>query len=82
MVLSIINAATEQADTRNWLLLPYSINYTRINIPEAFHKISLVTSSANNSISERNEFSFQIKKGETTFGSFQTLQFDGFSNSK
>lgn len=82
MVLSIINAATEQADTRNWQLLPYSINYTRINIPAAFHKISLVTSSANNSINERNEFSFLIKKGETTFGSFQTLQFDGFSNFK
>ena len=78
MLLSIINAATEQADTRNWQLLPYSINYTRLSLPPALHKISLTTYSENNLVSERNPFIFNIKKGETTFGSFQTLQFNGF----
>lgn len=82
MLLGIINAATEQADTRNWQLLPYSINYTRITIPAALQKVSLTTFSANNSVSEKNQFLFNIKKGETTFGSFQTLQFLGFRDSK
>ena len=80
MLLSILNAATEQADTRNWQLLPYSINYTRISVPAAVQKVSLITSSSNNSFTERNQFVFTIKKGEITFGSFQTLQFAGFSN--
>ena len=79
MLLSILNAATEQADTRNWQLLPYSINYTRLSAPAAVHTISLITSSSNNSFTEKNQFVFTIKKGETTFGSFQTLQFSGFS---
>ena len=82
VALSILNAVTEQADTRNWQLLPYSINYTRINLPAGNFKISLTTSSDNNVSRERNEFSFTIKKGETTIGSFQTLQFNGYSNKR
>jgi hypothetical protein len=79
VALSLVNAATEQADTRNWQLLPYSINYTRLSVPAGKARFSLNTSSANNAYSENNSFLFTIKKGETTIGSFQTLQFSGYS---
>ncbi len=78
VALSIINAVSEQADTRNWQLLPYSINYTRISLPQGNNKITLTTSNEDNSVKEDNQFYFPIKKGETSIGSFQTLQFAGF----
>ncbi len=78
--LSIVNALSEQADTRNWQLLPYSINYTRISVPAGNINVKLNTSSSDNSSSENNTFSFMIKKGKTSIGSFQTLQFNGYSN--
>ncbi len=81
MALSIVNAATEQADTRNWQLLPYSVNYTRVNIPSGTHTIKLLTTGANN---EKDEtvFNFQIKSNKTTFGVFQSIQFKGYSAGK
>lgn len=81
MALSIVNAATEQADTRNWQLLPYSVNYTRVNIPSGTHTIKLLTTGANNEKDETN-FNFQIKSNKTTFGVFQSVQFKGYSAGK
>jgi hypothetical protein len=78
--LSLINALSEQADTRNWQLLPYSINYSRMSLPEGNLKIKFAASSDKNYINETDTFSFNIIKSKTTIGSFQTLQFNGFSN--
>lgn len=78
LALSVLNAVTEQADTRNWQLLPYSINYTRVPLHPGLNKIRLVTSSSQNKSEEQNEFSFDVKKGQTLFHSFQTLQFNGY----
>ncbi|MFN5921731.1 MAG: COG3014 family protein, partial [Bacteroidota bacterium] len=38
IAMSILNAVSEQADTRNWQLLPFEILYTRIQIPAGRYK--------------------------------------------
>lgn len=73
LALNLLNTFTEQADTRNWQLLPYSINYTRMFLPVGPQKIRLETS--NKDSVEKNEFFVDMKKGQTNFQAFQTLQF-------
>lgn len=43
MLLSVFNAATEKADTRNWQTIPNSIYYSRIPLELGSNKISLNT---------------------------------------
>ncbi len=74
--LSLINAITEQADTRNWQFLPYSINYARVSVPEGICNFKLTTKSK--LTEEITAFQFPIKKGQTTFATFQSLQFIGY----
>ncbi|MBS2100459.1 COG3014 family protein [Carboxylicivirga linearis] len=70
-VLSIINAATEQADTRNWQALPYSISYCRVPLSEGTHQVSLKTSGQ---MQNEVPFTFNIQKGKTTFFAFHNLE--------
>jgi uncharacterized protein len=76
--LSLANAITEQADTRNWQLLPYSINYTRISVPAGKHHFNLKVSGTAGT-SESIPFQFTIRKGKTTIATFQSLQFSGYN---
>ncbi|WP_066627423.1 COG3014 family protein [Labilibacter marinus] len=70
-ILSIVNAVTEKADTRNWQSLPYAIHYTRIPLTEGNHQVNLkVSGNAQNSES----FSFDIKENETTFFTYHQLE--------
>ncbi|MFN6358645.1 MAG: COG3014 family protein [Bacteroidota bacterium] len=75
--LSIVNAVTEQADTRNWQLLPYSINYTRVTMPQGKHLLTLKTTGAANE-SDQTIFTFSIGSRQTTFGVFHSIQFKGY----
>lgn len=75
--ISLTNAITEQADTRNWQLLPYSINYVRTSLPEGLNHYTLKLSGQNGA-TENIPFSFNIKRGRTTMGIFQSLQFTGY----
>jgi hypothetical protein len=72
--LSIVNAITEQADTRNWQLLPYSINYSRVSLPPGEHTFELKTSGTDGK-SETRSFKYQVRKGQTVIGTYQTQQF-------
>lgn len=75
--LSIINAVSEQADTRNWQLLPYSINYARISLPAGDHTFIMKASGSNNA-TDTVSFNYTIRKGQTIIGTFQTQQFTKF----
>lgn len=75
--LSLTNAITEQADTRNWQLLPYTIHYTRISIPQGQIGFTLKPYNAGGT-SESIPFQFNIRKGRTTIATFQSLQFTGY----
>jgi len=72
-LLSIANALTEKADTRNWQTLPHSIYYTRIKLKPGNHKLSLKLKSGING-DHRQEFDFNVKAGETQFFPFQNLE--------
>ncbi|MCB0283150.1 MAG: hypothetical protein H6627_04645 [Calditrichae bacterium] len=72
-LLSVVNAVTEKADTRNWQTLPYSIFYARIALPEGMQSVKLTSRSANGS-SMTKDFTFDIKKGHTTFQFFHLLE--------
>jgi hypothetical protein len=63
-ILSIVNAATEKADTRNWQSLPYSISYARLSLPPGHHTLKLVATG--NSTSEET-IEIDIEKGKTKF---------------
>ena len=78
VALSILSAASEKADTRNWQFLPYSINYTRAFLPIGKQNIVLETSS--DYTTEKNSFFVNMEKGKTNFQAFQTLQFEGYAD--
>ncbi|MCG8582845.1 MAG: hypothetical protein MI866_23200, partial [Bacteroidales bacterium] len=70
-IVSIVNAMTEKADTRNWQSLPYSISYCRIPLDEGMNSVELNTSGRlQNSV----PFNFDIKKNQTTFFAFHNLE--------
>ncbi|WP_289053454.1 COG3014 family protein [Carboxylicivirga marina] len=72
-IVSIVNAMTEKADTRNWQSLPYSISYCRIPLDEGMNSVQLNTSGRmQNSV----PFNFDIKKNQTTFFAFHNLESD------
>ena len=77
VALSLVNAISEQADTRNWQLLPYSINYARVSLPPGKQHFVLQTQTEKAS-TDTTHFDFSIYKGQTTIGTFQSLQFTGY----
>ncbi len=76
-LLTIVNAATEHADTRNWQLLPYSISYTRMELPQGNHK--LILHLQGNQVKDEKIMDITIAPGQTTLEYFYSYQFSGFS---
>ncbi len=70
--ITILNAVTEKADTRNWQTLPHSIHYTRIRLPEGEHNFRLDTRGGNHS--DSHELKCTINKNRTTFLVFNSLE--------
>jgi len=73
-LLSVVNAVSEKADTRNWQTLPYSISYARVPLDKGNNKIRLNTHSPRKSANTVKVFEFQAEKGETIFHSFHSLE--------
>jgi len=70
--LSIVNALTEKADTRNWQSLPHTISYARIPLSSGNNKLSLEV-RMNNNRTVATDVSLQATKGRTYFHAFHTL---------
>jgi len=70
-VISLVNAVTEQADTRNWQTIPHSIYYTRMALPEGEQQVSLKLSGRS---SQSHDFTFDIQKRKTVFQTFHSLE--------
>ncbi|MDG5800001.1 hypothetical protein QA597_06465 [Marinilabiliaceae bacterium ANBcel2] len=64
-IVSLFNAFTEKADTRNWQSLPHSLYYTRIHLPEGAHQVDLIQQGARGE--SREKIDVDIKRGKTTF---------------
>jgi hypothetical protein len=74
-ILSIVNAATEHADTRNWQLLPYSIHYSRISLPIGKQKVNLMLKGEYNTDSK--SFEYDIQNNQTTIDYIHSYQYLG-----
>ncbi len=77
-VLGMINAISEKADTRNWQTLPHSIYYCRVPLKEGKTTLRLSLTTAQGK-SVEHEFTYEVKKGETLFTTFSSLE-SGFPN--
>ncbi len=71
-LVSVLNVASEQADTRNWQTLPHSIHYTRVPLKEGSNKVEIYTDGPRSESSQ--EFTFRGEKGATQFHSYQSLE--------
>lgn len=69
--LNIVNSITEQADTRNWQLLPYSINYSRLTLQPG--KNTVIMEAKGNAASLTDSVIINVTKTQTFFESFTTL---------
>ncbi len=76
-VVSLVNALTEKADTRNWQTLPYSISYARIPLNEGSNTIALKTVGPNDTV-ESEDFTFEAEPGQTLFHIYSSLDSQGF----
>lgn len=70
--VSLVNALTEKADTRNWQTLPYSISYQRVYLKEGEQKVEFTTKSSQVR-SDTVDLTFNIRSGRTTFKTFHSL---------
>ena len=72
-LVSVFNAITEKADTRNWQTLPHEIYYQRIQMVEGPQSIKLVTKGKTISQSDLS-FKVDLKRKETVFRTFHSLE--------
>ena len=63
--ISIVNALTEKADTRNWQTLPYEIGYARISLPPGKQTITFTARNKDKSTSK--DIEVNITKGRLSF---------------
>ena len=70
-LVNIVNTLTEQADTRNWQTLPYSIHYTRIPLEEGTNVVRLQTRSSHAS-NKVQTLEFEGKKNKIYFAAHHT----------
>jgi hypothetical protein len=72
-VIGILNAITEKADTRNWQTLPHSIYYSRVPLKEGRNTIQLELHAGKAAITQ-HEFTYEVKKGQTLFHTYSSLE--------
>ncbi|HYC84489.1 MAG TPA: hypothetical protein VEB86_04670 [Chryseosolibacter sp.] len=71
-LIGIVNAITEQADTRNWQTLPHSIYYSRIPMRVGENKVTF-TLHADHEPAEYT-FNYKADQGQTLFHTFSSLE--------
>jgi hypothetical protein len=72
---SILNMATEQADTRNWQTLPHDIHYAWVEAKPGKQDIDLKLASAKfGSFNTTKKIAVEIEKGRTKVVSFHSLE--------
>ncbi len=71
--VGLLNALTEKADTRNWQTIPHTIYYSRVPLDEGDQKVTLNLQGQNGQ-KQQQEFTFNVRKGQTVFQVFQSLE--------
>jgi hypothetical protein len=72
-LVSIVNSATEQADTRNWQTLPYAIHYARVPLRDGDNEIVLHCTPARGQANP-TRLHFTGNGRSTRFFLFQTMK--------
>ena len=72
-LISIFNAVTEKADTRNWQTLPSSIHYTRIRLKEGKHTVTLRVNSPTGE-SKDQQLDLEVNAGRTKYFTFHNME--------
>lgn len=72
-LVSIANAVTEKADTRNWQTLPYMVSYTKVALPAGQNTLQLKTYGRGNEY-QMQTFTFDIPKGKMKFYTYYSLE--------
>ncbi len=64
---TVVNIASEQADTRSWTTLPQTIQLARIKLPKGQNKIRISIHNESGALVDTIENVVNIKSGQTTF---------------
>jgi hypothetical protein len=72
-IVSMINALTEKADTRNWQTLPHSIYYCRVPMKEGQNTLTFIVKSPEGKTAD-HPYTYNIKKGQILFHTFSSLE--------
>lgn len=72
MLVSLANAVTEKADTRNWQTLPYEVGYIRVPLHNGQNHLTLHLSPAVGKPTET--FDVDGQSGKTRFITYHTLE--------
>lgn len=73
-VISVLNALSEKADTRNWQSLPHSISYARLPLDTGSNYISFKVESPYKGRYMEENFEFNAAEGQTIFHVFNSLE--------
>ena len=71
-LVSVINFASEQADTRNWQTMPHSIHYSRIPLKAGTNEVTLQTEGQRGTVEQT--FTYDGQRGKTHFQTYQSLE--------
>lgn len=65
MIGGVLNRVLSQAETRNWLTLPYEIRMTRLPVTAGHYRLKLVTRNKTNSqIIRQSDYEIDVSKGQ------------------
>ncbi len=73
-LLSIANAVTEKADTRNWQTLPHSVSYAVVPLNAGVNTVTFECPPARGAEAHTAEFEFDVIPGGTKFFLYHTLE--------
>lgn len=64
---TVVNVATEQADTRSWTTLPQTIQLARVKLPEGKNKVNINIHGESGALIDIIQKEVDIKSGQTAF---------------
>jgi uncharacterized protein len=71
--LSLLNAITEKADTRNWQTLPHSISYIRVRVPAGQQSLHFKAQARPGFKDDNQDFSYNVPTGGLIFHTYSSL---------
>lgn len=74
MLVGLVNAVTEKADTRNWQTIPHGIYYTRVPMEKGTNVVTLKARNSDTGAAISETFTFEVQDGETVFHTYQSLE--------